>query len=66
MTRAALLRQRLSTLFIAGLLALFSPLVLRFEDLGHWLGIPALYLYLFLTWGAMIGAAAWIVSRSRD
>lgn len=66
MTRAALLRQRLSTLFIAGLLALFSPLVLRFEDFGHWLGIPALYIYLYLAWAAVIGAAAWIVSRSPD
>ncbi len=66
MTRAPLLRQRLSTLFLAGLAMLFSPLVLRFESLGNWLGVPLLYLYLFVTWGAVIGVAAWIVSRSRD
>ncbi|EGV16570.1 hypothetical protein [Thiocapsa marina] len=66
MHRTTLLRQRLLLLFLAGMLFLFSPLVLQFETLGRWLGIPALFVYLFLTWAALIGAAAWIVSRTRD
>ena len=66
MPRATLLRQRLFTLFLAGLLALFSPLILRFEGVRTWLGIPGLYLFLFGVWAAVIAAAAWIVSRGRN
>lgn len=66
MPRATLLRQRLLTLFLLALLALFSPLVAQFEAVQAWLGIPALYLYLFGVWAAVIAAAAWIVSRGRD
>ena len=48
------------------LLALYSPLVARFESVRAWLGIPVLYLYLFGVWAAVIAAAAWIVSRGRE
>jgi hypothetical protein len=47
-------------------LALFSPLVSRFEVVPDLLGVPALYLYLFGVWGLVIALAAWIVSRGRD
>ena len=66
MPRATLLRQRLLTLFLLALLAFFSPLVAQFESVRAWLGIPALYLYLFGVWAAVIAAAAWLVSRGRD
>ncbi|MBK1645052.1 hypothetical protein CKO25_10385 [Thiocapsa imhoffii] len=66
MPRATLLRQRLFLLFLVGILLLFSPLVLQFEQLGRWSGIPVLVLYLFATWALLIALAAWIVSRSRD
>jgi hypothetical protein len=66
MTRATLLRQRLLLLFLAGMLLLFSPLVAQFEHLGRWLGVPALFVYLFVVWAALIGIAAWIVVRTRD
>jgi hypothetical protein len=66
MTRATLLRQRLLLLFLAGMLLLFSPLVTQFEHLGRWLGVPALFVYLFVVWAALIGIAAWIVVRTRD
>lgn len=66
MQRHALLCQRLLALFLAALLALFSPLVLRFEGAPPWQGIPALYVYLFGAWAGVIAAAAWIVTRSRD
>lgn len=66
MTRATLVRQRLLTLFLAGLLLLYSPLALQFEALGRWLGVPLLLIYLFLAWAAVIALAAGILSRSRD
>jgi hypothetical protein len=66
MPRATLLRQRLLLAFLAGILLLFSPLVTPFEDLGRWWGVPALFVYLFVAWAALIAAAAWIVSRNRD
>ena len=66
MPRATLSRQRLLVVFLAALLALFSPVVGRFEGVPDLLGIPALYLYLFGTWALVIAVAAWIVSRGRD
>ncbi|WP_295408711.1 hypothetical protein [uncultured Thiocystis sp.] len=66
MTRATLVRQRLLTLFLAGLLLFFSPLALQFETPGRWLGVPPLPLYLFTAWAALIALAAWILSRSGD
>jgi hypothetical protein len=66
MPRATLLRQRLLLLFLAGMLLLFSPLVLQFETLGRWLGVPALFVYLFATWAGLIAVAAWIALRTRD
>ncbi|EGV32805.1 hypothetical protein ThidrDRAFT_0925 [Thiorhodococcus drewsii AZ1] len=65
MPRASLARQRLLVLFLAGLLMLFSPLIGQFEALDRLLGIPALLIYLFLAWAAIIGVAAWILSRDR-
>ncbi len=59
-------RQRLAALFLVALLLWFSPLVQRFEQFGRWLGIPVLYLYLFLVWAAIIAAAALIIGRDRD
>lgn len=66
MPRATLFRQRLLVLFLAALLALFSPLVARLEAAPGLLGIPALYLYLFGVWAVVIAIAAWVVSRGRD
>lgn len=66
MPRSTLLRQRLLTLFLLALLTLFSPLVALTESARAWLGIPALYLYLFGVWAAVIAVAAWLVSRGRD
>ncbi|EXJ14918.1 hypothetical protein [Imhoffiella purpurea] len=66
MPRASLLRQRLLALFLAGVLALFSPLVSQFETPERLLGIPSLFIYLFAVWAAIIGAAAWILSRGPD
>lgn len=66
MSDPTLLRQRLAALFLAGVLLWFSPLVLRVEQAGTWLGIPLLYLYLFAVWALLIGLAAFVLSRSGD
>lgn len=48
-------------LALAGGLALNYPLLQLFNDAGMILGIPTLYLYLFLVWGTLIGLAAWVL-----
>jgi len=54
-------RERLVVLALAGVLALNYPLLQLFNDAGLILGIPTLYLYLFLVWGTLIGLAAWVL-----
>jgi hypothetical protein len=66
MPRASLLRQRLLALFLAALLAFYSPVTARFDAVPPWLGIPALYLYLFGAWVLVIAVAAWVCSRGRE
>ena len=66
MPRANLLRQRLLALFLMALFALYSPVVERSASAPGLLGLPALYVYLFGVWAAVIAAAALIVSRGRD
>jgi hypothetical protein len=66
MSNPTLLRQRLAALFLTGVLLWFSPLVLRVEQAGSWLGIPLLYLYLFVVWALLIGLALVILARSSD
>ena len=66
MPRAPLLRQRLLALFLAAAFAFFSPVVARFVVVPGWLGVSALYLYLFGVWALVIAAAAWICTRGRE
>jgi hypothetical protein len=66
MSNPTLLRQRLTALFLTGVLLWFSPLVLRVEQAGTWVGIPLLYLYLFAVWALLIGLALVILARSSD
>ena len=61
MRRSTLLPQRLMTVFLIGVLLLFSPVVALFERPLRLFGIPALYLYLFGVWAAIIVATALIV-----
>ncbi len=53
--------ERLVVLALAGVLALNYPLLELFNDARLVLGIPLLYLYLFLVWGALIGLGAWVL-----
>lgn len=66
MPRTVLIRQRLLLLFLAGLLLLFSPLILPFETLGRRFGMPILLFYLFAVWAGVIAAAARILAQHHD
>ena len=64
MPRSNLFRQRLLVLFLLALLLLFSPLAMRPESEDAWLGLPALFVYLYAVWVGVIALAAWITLRS--
>jgi hypothetical protein len=58
-----LVAQRLLALFVAGWLLLSFPLLgLWNHDLSVW-GLPLFPLALFVIWGGLIAALAWVVER---
>jgi hypothetical protein len=46
--------RRLCALFIIGLLALCSPVLVAFNRPVYFCGLPLLPLYLFVAWGGLI------------
>ena len=54
-------RERLVALVLAGMLLLNYPLLQIFSTAGLWLGIPLLYLYLFVIWAVIITLTARIL-----
>ena len=54
--------RRLAALFVAGMAALFPPLLGAFNRPGSLLGIPILPLYLFTVWGVLV-LACWLLTR---
>ena len=66
MRRSTLWPQRLTTVFLIGVLLLFSPIVALVERPLSFFGIPVLYLYLFGVWAAIIAAMALIVSGDEE
>ena len=64
--RATLLQQRLVGLFALALLLFNFPLLALWDrDLRVW-GLPLFPLALFLVWGLLIAALAWLLERSPD
>ena len=57
---------RIIALALAGLLAFNYPLLSLFDAPSQWLGIPTLYLYLFVVWGLFIGLVARVLKKSGD
>ena len=53
--------ERLIALLLAGFLALNYPLLALFSKKVIWMGIPALYLYLFAFWALFIALACAII-----
>ncbi|MGN6585202.1 MAG: hypothetical protein ACTHJV_16015 [Rhizobiaceae bacterium] len=64
MLRRTVRRDRMVGLFAAGVL-LFNPPILNLVG-GTIFGWPALYLYLFGVWTALIVAAAFILESGND
>lgn len=58
------LTERLIALVIAAVFALNHPLLNLFSNPGLLLGIPTLYLYLFLIWALIISLIASVMERS--
>ncbi len=57
--------QRLLALFLVGCLLFNYPLLLLFSEDGVLWGIPVLYVYIFLSWAALIGLVAFVVESRR-
>jgi len=66
MVRRGLTSERLTGLFLFGLLLFTPPLIGAFDEADLVVGIPVLCLYLFVAWAALIGMTALIVERPQD
>lgn len=55
--------QRLAAVFAFGALVFNYPLMTLLSSDNTLLGIPVLYLYLFILWALIIGAMALIIER---
>lgn len=53
---------KLFSLFLLAFVALCFPIPGLFGDSSVVMGVPSLYIYLFLFWGAFIGAM-WIFAK---
>ncbi len=63
MNRQCLIGQRLIALAIVGVLLFNYPILALFDQDRTVLGIPMLYLYLFLVWAALIWLMAVLIER---
>ena len=63
MTGPSRMHERLLALLILGVAVLTPPILTMFNSPGRLLGIPALYIYLFFVWLALIGLVALVVER---
>lgn len=55
--------QRLVAVFLVAVLMFNYPIVSLFDRPGPLAGLPMLYVTIFVLWGAVIVAMAWIVER---
>lgn len=66
MLRRNLTGQRLLALFMLGWLLFNFPLLALFDGATDWLGLPGLWMYLFVAWTLLIAGMAWVAERGRD
>ncbi len=66
MIRPSIKGQRLGALFLLGFLLLNYPLLTLFAGAGRVLGVPVLYVYVFLVWALLIGLMALVVEKRDD
>ena len=66
MVGSGLKGQRLAALFLLGCLLLNYPIVSLFAAAARVLGVPLLYVYVFVAWAILIALMALVVERSKD
>lgn len=66
MLRRNLIGQRLLALFLLGWLLFNFPLLALFGGNAEWLGLPALWVYLFIAWALLIAVMAWVAEQGGD
>lgn len=66
MKRSHARNERLVGLFLLGLVLFEYPLLALFNAPRLVLGVPLLYLYLFLAWAAVIAISAIVLHRTED
>ena len=64
MQRTMLTIQRLAAVFLLGVVLFNYPVLALFDRAASFLGMPLVFVYLFLAWAVLIGLLAWVVERS--
>ena len=57
--------QRFVALCMLGMLLFNYPILALFNVSGTVLGVPVLYVYMFVAWSALIALMAWIAESGR-
>lgn len=65
MRKPDLTREWLIAAFMLGAVLFNYPVLSLFNTNATLLGIPVLYVFIFLAWGGLIGLTAWIIGRER-
>lgn len=63
MNRSWLTAQRLVGLFLLGCVLFNYPVLYLFNHPVRVMGIPLLYLYVFVAWGVLVALMAWVIER---
>lgn len=58
--------ERFVALFILGVLLFTPPFLFIFDNSATVMGIPVLYLYLFIAWAVLIGLMALAIEKMED
>jgi hypothetical protein len=64
--RSDLTGQRLTAIFLMGMVALNYPILSLFALPRKVGGIPLLYVYVFTAWAVLIALMAWVIERPRE
>ncbi|MDO8448431.1 MAG: hypothetical protein Q7T10_06450 [Rhodoferax sp.] len=63
MQRSDITGQRLVAIVLLGCVLFNYPVLSLFSKPGALLGIPLLYLYIFIVWALLIGLTAYVIER---
>jgi hypothetical protein len=63
--KGKLIGQRLALIFLLGLILLNDPVLSLFDKGKNINGLPLIYLYLMIIWGALIALVGWTVAAGK-